>query len=625
MTTEAPLFALLNKLEKVRKSGAGYSAACPAHPDTNPSLSVTEGDEKILVRCQAGCETEAVLGALRMSYADLFTEPAPTNGHRSEIIATYDYLDAAGALVFQVVRKSPKGFYQRRPDGKGGWANHLGPCKDGCRTAKTPHAWLEDSVERVLYNLPDVIAAVAADVTIYVVEGEKDANALAQAGEVATTNAGGAGKWDPAYAKVLEGAEVVIVADQDAAGEKHAAEVKASLVGVAKKLTVVAPAVGKDAADHLGAGRTVEEFVAADVGQSGLSAQTGLAFLTARELAAEVDAAPPVGFLCRPVWPADAYGVLAAEDKAGKTWASLDKAVSVASGTPWLAIYAVERQGPVLLFLGEGGKRKMLRRRAICASRGLCFEDLPIVLCFKVPHLASAMHLATIAEQVQATHPALVIIDPLYLAAKGATSSDLTDMGAHLSNVQGICQDAGAALAIVHHWNKTGKGSGRDRMSGAGPAAWGRVLVSVSVEARSTDKATGTTSVTLGWQFVGDEIPDTEIRIRRKVWAEDPDDLNSALHYEVEELEAKGADPGPMRPATARVLVVLRAAGVGLSVSQIGDDLAKDPSGIPLRARTIQTALKELESLHLAESEALDGRTYLWRAQSAPDWGGKCL
>ena len=66
------------------------------------------------------------------------------------------------------------------------------------------------------------------------------------------------------------------------------------------------------------------------------------------------------------------YGMFAAEFKAGKTWAMTDLAVSVASGTPWLGIFEVERPGPVLLFAGEGGARKIARRfRAVCESRGL--------------------------------------------------------------------------------------------------------------------------------------------------------------------------------------------------------------------------------------------------------------
>jgi RecA-family ATPase len=60
-----------------------------------------------------------------------------------------------------------------------------------------------------------------------------------------------------------------------------------------------------------------------------------------------------------------------------------------------------------------------------------------------------------------AAHPAvLVILDPLYLAAAGASGSSLYDMGAVLQAIQGVCQQAGCALLVVTHWNKTGDGRG---------------------------------------------------------------------------------------------------------------------------------------------------------------------
>jgi AAA domain-containing protein len=52
------------------------------------------------------------------------------------------------------------------------------------------------------------------------------------------------------------------------------------------------------------------------------------------EVAARVAAAGEPRWLIQGLWPADAYGVLAAQEKAGKTWAALDLAVSVATGRP---------------------------------------------------------------------------------------------------------------------------------------------------------------------------------------------------------------------------------------------------------------------------------------------------
>ena len=194
---------------------------------------------------------------------------------------------------------------------------------------------------------------------------------------------------------------------------------------------------------------------------------------------ARVAAAGPPAWLIQGVWPRDAYGVFAAEDKAGKTWAMLDLACSVAAGVPWLGHFPCPPSGPVLVFLGEGGERAMVRRlEAICAHKHLNLQALAarrrLRLCFRVPKLTSGQELQTVAAEL-AEHPAaLVVLDPLYLAVAGAASgADLYAMGAVLSGIQGVCQHAGAALVVVTHWNKTGEGRGAKRISGVGPGAWG--------------------------------------------------------------------------------------------------------------------------------------------------------
>lgn len=49
-----------------RKAGGGWTARCPAHDDRTPSLSIRDAEEnKVLVRCHAGCEQERVIAALR--------------------------------------------------------------------------------------------------------------------------------------------------------------------------------------------------------------------------------------------------------------------------------------------------------------------------------------------------------------------------------------------------------------------------------------------------------------------------------------------------------------------------------------------------------------------------------
>lgn len=340
-------------------------------------------------------------------------------------------------------------------------------------------------------------------------------------------------------------------------------------------------------------------------------------------LLARVDAAPPPKYLIRPFIAEGDHGMFAAEFKAGKTWGMTDMAVSVASTTPWLGQFEVETPGPVLLFAGEGGPRKIARRiRAVCESRDVDPASLPIRVCVRVPHLTSEAAMALVADEIERHRPVLVIIDPLYLAARGARGSDLYEMGANLEGIQVICQRAGSALIIAHHWNKTGEGKGAKRMSGAGPDAWGRVLISASVVSRHTDRETGASSVVLDIDFQGDEIAETTTRIRRKVWTDDPDDLASAMHYEVEIMEAGAGPDDPehtgMRPSTVRVLSVVESSDEWWTVRTIGDAMAEDTARLPLKARTIQEALKQLVSADLVETKGILGASGgQWRAMRA--------
>jgi hypothetical protein len=130
-------------------------------------------------------------------------DPAPEpNGQAGPILATYPYHDENSGLLFEVVRfdtaDHDKRFRQRRPDGNGGWIWDT----KGVRT-------------HVLYRLPALIEAVQAGQRVLICEGEKDANTAVALGYAATTMPGGVGKWHGEYDSFFQGADVVIVSDND--------------------------------------------------------------------------------------------------------------------------------------------------------------------------------------------------------------------------------------------------------------------------------------------------------------------------------------------------------------------------------------------------------------------------
>lgn len=338
-----------------------------------------------------------------------------------------------------------------------------------------------------------------------------------------------------------------------------------------------------------------------------------LEFHTFADLAARVDAAGPRRWLLRGIWPAGDYGVHAAEQKAQKTWNTADLAVAVASGTPWLGKIPVDKQGPVLMFVGEGGQANTVRRiRAIAAERDLTAEELPIVVCTRAPHLNNTVHITLMAEKIYEMLPALVTLDPLYLAAAGANLRDLYGMGELLERPQHICQAVGAALWVVTHFNRK-EGSGAGRITGAGPAEWGRVIVSAAVKSRRTEPDTQASDVITELEIIGGEVPDQTYRLHRRIQADDPDDLDSALCL-VTTVSATVADtddqgkhdtPDDLPPATKKILEAITAAN-GPTTSRQMVDWISSKYGHGLKRPTVSSSLTELRKHGLVCFEEID-------------------
>lgn len=224
-------------LEGTSTYRGGWMFQCPAHDDDKASLSVDEGqDGRPLFYCFAGCDATEVLKALGLSWSDVF------NGGDRIAVAEYVYVSAGGDPLIRVTRYQPKGFTQER------WADGV---------------WLSGikDTQRVPYNLPMVNDAVTAGRTVYITEGEKDADTLCALGYTATTFLGGAGKWRDEYARWFKHADVVITADADDAGRAGATRIAEQLRPVAKDVTVVVPAAGKDVTDHIRAGLEVKDLL----------------------------------------------------------------------------------------------------------------------------------------------------------------------------------------------------------------------------------------------------------------------------------------------------------------------------------------------------------------------------
>ncbi|WP_169717786.1 DNA primase [Sporomusa silvacetica DSM 10669] len=237
----------------VTRKGNRPFISCPWHNENTPSAELYPVQNKGYCHgCKKGFDsidlwahfnnctnTEAV-----KRLAERFK---PDQQQKKHVAATYDYTDAAGALLFQAVRMEPKGFYQRRPDGRGDWINDL------------------KGVEPVPYHLPELLAAIERNQTIYIVEGCKDAENIIKLGMVATCNSGGAGKWTVLHSKYFTaGCNVVVLPDNDIPGHDHAQSVARQLHERSCHIKVVnlpdLPPKG-DVSDWLNTGHTHDELL----------------------------------------------------------------------------------------------------------------------------------------------------------------------------------------------------------------------------------------------------------------------------------------------------------------------------------------------------------------------------
>ena len=207
-----------NGLAVIDKGGDRADAQAPGHSGADRSVSIRSIEDRVLVNCHAGEQLDDVLAAVGLQMRDLFDNPKGS---------TYSYPDGR-----QVHRSPDKKFRQS--------GNTQG---------------------RSLFRADRLADAE----TVYVVEGEQDVLAIESAGGTAVCSAMGAGKahlfdWEP-----LRGKQVVIVADRDEPGRRHANDVADLLRGIAEMVSIVEAAEGKDAADHVAAGKTLGEFVYNDV------------------------------------------------------------------------------------------------------------------------------------------------------------------------------------------------------------------------------------------------------------------------------------------------------------------------------------------------------------------------
>lgn len=372
---------------------------------------------------------------------------------RAKIVATYDYVDEAGDLLFQVVRMEPKTFRQRHRDADGSWV------------------WSTRGVRLVPYRLPDVIEAISSGRMIAVVEGEKDADRLWSMGVPATTNAGGAGKWHAEYAELLRGADVLILCDNDSSGRAHGDQVGQSLVGVAERVRLLdlpgLPAKG-DVSDWVAAGGTREAFDA--LAENAKTWAPRVEPFVSRfgaqrwEEIGTAGAAICYAWLVEDVIPLGEISMAYGDSGTGKSFDIFDMSMCIARGIKFNG-RNVER-GLVIYVAAEAGKGFAKRKIAYAMHHGLeQSEPLPFVLLTKRPNFfQDDTDVLALIEEIAAIRRlyrdklVLTVLDTVSAITQGMDEISGKDQSMVRRRLLMLQDAIEATVLVIHHKPKNGAG-----------------------------------------------------------------------------------------------------------------------------------------------------------------------
>lgn len=206
-----------------------YMVTCPCHNDNTQSLCISEDNGKILLNCFAGCRAEDITRAIGLSMRDLFQSPPQGSKTPKPASIEYRYGDRLKKIRFYkwTNGKWQKSFCWQHKDNNGSWQKGRG------------------GINPPLYN-QEILSNTAADNTVYIVEGEKDANTMTdKLGLLAVSAPDGATKgnkgkkWDKRFNSLFTGVNVVIIPDNDEAGRNFASLVANELLTVAHSVKVL--------------------------------------------------------------------------------------------------------------------------------------------------------------------------------------------------------------------------------------------------------------------------------------------------------------------------------------------------------------------------------------------------
>lgn len=557
------------------------------HSTSDRSVSVKDAPDKpdgILVHCHAAGDWRAEMSRFRRDgLLDPF-EPAKGDNRRrahglrlkpgQKITETWEWRKA-GRVLYRTHRVEPgasgrgKEFRYDRPDGKGGWLSGRG---DG---------------EYIPYRHDELASRAGPGTEIYMAEGERKADRLAEWGLLATSSK----HWRPEFGELLKGALVVILPDNDEPGREIARRAFRNVTATGAKACVVElpglPPAG-DILDWSGSSedldRLVTDAVTAppawltdaaghdpqgdDLPDAGITAT--LPFFWFNEALPSLDANDFVEGLLTSTAMSVVYG----PSNCGKTFFIVDLGLHVAWGREWRG-RAVDRGAVVYLSL-EGSQGIRNRLAAFRKHHGLDDVALPFVVMPRPVNLlnddadvSAVIALVRHVADLTGLHVAMVIIDTLSRAMAGGNENSAEDMTTIVGNCDRIRAATGAHVCIVHH-------SGKDEARGARGHSSLRAATDTEIEIKRDPELT-VSNVRVAKQRDLEAIEPFAFALHRTALGTNRrgKDVTSCVVIEAEKSVSLARDPNQLSPQEAQAISALEdcitASGIEVATGRNND------------------------------------------------------
>ncbi len=188
-----------------------------------------------------------------------------------------------------------------------------------------------------------------------------------------------------------------------------------------------------------------------------------------RQIAQIAQDVPAQKWLVKNLWGREAVGIVGGAPKCCKSWLGLDIALSVASATPCLGHFTVEKKGPALVYLAEDAA-PMVRERVsgICQHRRLDIQSLDLHL-IDAPSLRLDLDAdrARLARAVDRLRPRLLLLDPLVRLHRADENSS-AEISALLGFLREMQRRFHMAVILVHHMSKKHRAQLGQALRGSG-------------------------------------------------------------------------------------------------------------------------------------------------------------